>query len=323
MRNPNGYGSITKLSGKRRNPYVVRIACKYSTDGKTLKEHRPVLGYYHTRAEALKALSDYNKDPYDITAETTFGEIYDKWIVTKKISPGTLAGYRTAYEKCAELRGMPIKDIRLQHMQAVVDRWSHQSATQVRVIISIMRGVCGYAMRYDMIVKDWSQYLTSEHAEAKLVRKPYTEEEIDALWAAPPSELRDIALLMLYTGFRARELLLMPETGIDLTDYIYTGGSKTAAGKDRKVPMHHRIQPIAERYPHGFSVCYGVYYNWIKAAGHTPHDTRHTFVSRLQTAGADHVCIERLVGHASHGVTDKVYTHKDIDELRRAVELLR
>ena len=110
---------------------------------------------------------------------------------------------------------------------------------------------------------------------------------------------------------------------IDLTDYIYTGGSKTAAGKDRKVPMHHRIQPIAERYPHGFSVCYGVYYKWIKATGHTPHDTRHTFVSRLQTAGADHVCIERLVGHASHGVTDKIYTHKDIDELRRTVELLR
>ena len=55
---------------------------------------------------------------------------------------------------------------------------------------------------------------------------------------------------------------------------------------------------------------------------HIPHDTRHTFISELQSRGADHICIERLVGHASKGITDTVYTHKDIQELRRTVEMI-
>lgn len=62
---------------------------------------------------------------------------------------------------------------------------------------------------------------------------------------------------------------------------------------------------------------------WMKQnTGHICHDTRHTFISELQSRGADHICIERLVGHSSHGITDKVYTHKDIHELRKAVELV-
>jgi integrase len=55
---------------------------------------------------------------------------------------------------------------------------------------------------------------------------------------------------------------------------------------------------------------------------HTPHDTRHTFVTLLSNADANKVSIQRLVGHASQGVTDRVYTHKDMEQLRKAIELI-
>ena len=72
-----------------------------------------------------------------------------------------------------------------------------------------------------------------------------------------------------------------------------------------------------------FDISYPAFFEWMKSnTGHIPHDTRHTFISELQSRGADHICIERLVGHSSKGVTDKVYTHKDIQELRQTVELL-
>lgn len=44
MKNPNGYGSVKKLSGNRRRPYIFVV----SEAGK-----RHVIGYYATQVEAL------------------------------------------------------------------------------------------------------------------------------------------------------------------------------------------------------------------------------------------------------------------------------
>ena len=33
MKNPNGYGSVSKLSGKRRRPYIVRITAGFDMEG--------------------------------------------------------------------------------------------------------------------------------------------------------------------------------------------------------------------------------------------------------------------------------------------------
>ena len=55
---------------------------------------------------------------------------------------------------------------------------------------------------------------------------------------------------------------------------------------------------------------------------HTPHETRHTFRSRLDSAGANKVCIDLMMGHKSKEVGEKVYTHKTLSELRTAIELI-
>lgn len=51
MRLPNGYGSITKLSGKRRKPYAVKVTKEWTDDGKQVQKY---LGYYESRAKAIK-----------------------------------------------------------------------------------------------------------------------------------------------------------------------------------------------------------------------------------------------------------------------------
>ncbi len=55
MRNLNGYGSIVKLSGKRRKPFMVRAAAKevYHADTGKVTVERPVIGCFATRKEAL------------------------------------------------------------------------------------------------------------------------------------------------------------------------------------------------------------------------------------------------------------------------------
>ena len=55
---------------------------------------------------------------------------------------------------------------------------------------------------------------------------------------------------------------------------------------------------------------------------HTHHECRHSFRSRLDSAGANKRCIDLLMGHKSKDVGERVYTHKTLDELREAIELL-
>ena len=111
MRNPNGYGSVYKLSGNRRNPWAVRITTGWDFDAEKGKSN-PIykfIGYYRTQKEAIMALAHYNESPYDISAKTlTFEEIYDKWsnIHFEKISNSNITGYKAAYRICE-----PIKDM--------------------------------------------------------------------------------------------------------------------------------------------------------------------------------------------------------------------
>jgi len=42
----------------------------------------------------------------------------------------------------------------------------------------------------------------------------------------------------------------------------------------------------------------------------------------MDNAGANKVSIKRIMGHSSTDITDKVYTHKDIEELKKAIDLI-
>lgn len=53
IRMPNGYGSVIKLSGRRRRPWAVRVTDKF-VDGKQLYRY---ISYHETKTEAEKALA--------------------------------------------------------------------------------------------------------------------------------------------------------------------------------------------------------------------------------------------------------------------------
>lgn len=55
---------------------------------------------------------------------------------------------------------------------------------------------------------------------------------------------------------------------------------------------------------------------------HTPHGCGHTFATRLNDARGNATAIKNIIGHESFALTKKVYTHKKIDELRKALELI-
>ncbi|MDR1891831.1 MAG: recombinase, partial [Oscillospiraceae bacterium] len=77
MRNPNGYGTVVKLSGNRRNPFAVRKTRGFDERGYPV--YIPI-GYAPTREEGLILLANYNNDPWDVDKEKiTFLELYEMW----------------------------------------------------------------------------------------------------------------------------------------------------------------------------------------------------------------------------------------------------
>ena len=104
MKNANGTGSIIKLSGKRRRPYILKVTTGYTIDGKQL---RKIIGYYETRKEALNGLLEYNQSKSIFISDITFKNVYDVW------SKGH-------FEKITEQTAKSIKYIYQTHMNKPV-----------------------------------------------------------------------------------------------------------------------------------------------------------------------------------------------------------
>lgn len=338
MRRANSTGSIIKLKGRRRRPYAVRVTAGWTDDGKQIFKY---LSYHEKKTEARKTLDAYNVNPYDIDdAKITFAEIYEQWTKTEfeTLSTSMVNSYRSAYKHCKPLYGKVFKDLRKSHLQAVVDSIkapSMQSVTKVLFLKSYK-----YALENDIVNKNYAQFVKVAKTETK-DKVPFTREEIDILWDKMDDvKYADLVLILLYTGMRIGELLNMEKSNIFLEDRYMIGGSKTKAGKNRIIPLHKRIVPLIEKRMQesdsqwlfinkvGAKLKYNSFtqYHWepiIKLVGndHTPHDTRHAFISEMSRLNVNQITIRKIVGHSDKSVTEH-YTHKNIEELLEAVDKL-
>ena len=77
MRNPNGFGTVARLTGHRRRPFIVKKVTKWKENGHPVYS---IIGYAATREEGLMLLSDYNRAPWDVDrAKLTLQQIFDLW----------------------------------------------------------------------------------------------------------------------------------------------------------------------------------------------------------------------------------------------------
>lgn len=115
MKLPNGFGSVYKLSGKRRKPWAARKTVGWTFNEEKGKSY-PIyqfIGYYTTRQEALTALADYNKDPYDLHFDTiTFKEVYEKWSDIHFPKVKRPNSYEAAYKLCSKIQNMKFAEIK-------------------------------------------------------------------------------------------------------------------------------------------------------------------------------------------------------------------
>ena len=336
MRNPNGYGSVAKLSGNRRRPFHVRKTVGFNEKGHPIYQ---TLDYTKTREEGMILLAAYNKDPWDVDkVNMTLDELFTLWDEKKasKLGTSNRQSLKAAYRHCKSLAPLRYTNIKAYHMQETIDLCGHGYSTQ-GAIKALWGHLDRFALELDVTMRNYSSLLQSAPIP-ETTKKPFSEDEIKIMWRMKNVPWVDSILFLLYSGFRISEMLDLETVKINLDTNTITGGTKTRAGKDRILPIHSKIHGIVERrlrdgnkylFSHEGKRCSDSTYRafWhdiMKVAGmeHTPHDCRHTFRSRLDSVGANKKCIDLMMGHKSKDVGERVYTHKTIDELKAAIELV-
>ncbi|MDE6992231.1 MAG: tyrosine-type recombinase/integrase [Lachnospiraceae bacterium] len=273
MKLPNGYGSVTKLSGNRRKPYLARVTLGWITDeqtGKTVQNRVPI-GTYKTKKEALQALAEYGSNPYDIQSNNlTLSELYQKWTETyfpTLESDSSIRTITSAWKYCHALYSIRVKDLRARHIKGVMEngyiipangkdagqKVYASPGTKAR-IKSMFNLMLDYALEYELVDKnyartfDLSNDIIKEKEEATRGHIIFTDVEMQTLWDNVDSlRFVDWILIQCYMGWRPQELARLKIADVNLNDQYIVGGMKTSAGKNRTVPIHPRIKHLVQR----------------------------------------------------------------------------
>lgn len=349
MKNPNGYGSVYKLGGKRRKPWIALTPAHFVAD--SISKKRTVIGYYATRAEAMTALGAWNESPTaPVPApaeEMTFRQLYEEFVKLQRfqnLSKQARDTYLGAWKNRLSVLGdYKVKDLRTAHYQAVItkaydDGLSVSSVQKTKVFAGML---CDYAVQTDVISKNYASFTTLPKMEEK-EKTPFSDLELHKLEEAAERGFMyaDLIVIMCYTGWRINEFLSLTRFSWDPENHTLTGGEKTEAGKNRIVPVSDKVMPYLQKWLDKDGptiVCKEYrgklvrvtdkyfrnqwYYPTLEALGLprlTPHATRHTFASMLYRNGIDKWGIQKLMGQVSDAAT-KRYTHIEMAQLKDAV----
>lgn len=237
MKRPNGTGSVYKLSDKkRRKPYVAAVTYYDKADNYKLK--RKILGTFATKKEAIHKIETHNVGPYNLT-DITFKEAFGFWSerAFQKGSPQKADSYRAAFKKCTLLHNMQMSDIKLVHLQTVFDNLQNVSKSTINNVKIVVSSVYDYCIKYEYIKKDYSKYIELPEGNEKKKKQIFSDIEIKKLWELQSdNDIASIVLILIYTGYRIRELLEMPKSNIKLAEgYIIGGGKKQ---KPEKIELY-------------------------------------------------------------------------------------
>lgn len=339
MKNENGAGNIYKIKGKRRKPWAVRVTAGYTVDGKQIRKY---IGTYETKKEAQEKLFEYLKNP-NLFSKKTFKEIRELWWETYKRKTTNIRTIHTNkynLKALTPLDDMYIVDIKFFHLQNLFDNMTTSFSTK-KSCKSIINMIFEYALKNEFINSNKVELIDIGKKEIIIERKVFTQKEIETLWSNLNSdEFIYTILILIYTGMRVSEFLDLKTQDIDLENKIIKiNSSKTAAGV-RIIPIFSKIFNLfksnmflgREYFVKGVRnerMSYSAYKsNFEKTLlkfglqEHTIHDTRHTFATILNNSNANSTSITKLIGHKSFSLTENIYTHKDVEELRKAIELL-
>jgi len=365
---PNGYGSIRKLSGARRNPYAV-YPPRTQEDQDGRRPYPRALCYVPTWTVGLAVLTAYQAGTYTPGMEhtllreqpgriedrifadyarirrtlldepedvaPTFEEVFrlfwaDKYETGRQLSPQSRASTMAAFRNCAALHSRPFRDLRPDDLQGVLDGCELKHSS-LELIHSLFRQMYRFAEARELCDRDYSRTVSIKRPEDDEHGVPFTEQELAILWEHTDDPAIELAVIMCFFGYR---ISAYHDMTVNLREGWLQGGNKTEAGRDLRSPIHSAVFELVKRRirrdgalltvsPSAFRKSL---YGALARAGvakHTPHDCKHTFSALCERYGVAENDRRRLLGHKIGNVTNDVYGHRGLEELRQEVEKIR
>ena len=358
-RQANGSGSVSRLSGNRRRPWVARSPAIEGEDG---RRHRKLLGCFETRQEALEAVYRYRLKPPAKKADFTLEQLYEEWsrLAYHDIDQSTINNYRAAWKHVTPLHRNKVKELRSGQMQEIVNGCADQglSRSTLEKVKLLLVSLEEYARQNDIIDKNYAEFI--KLPKAKQEEKPIFSDlqmQVIRKAAAEGVGVADLILVMCYTGWRIQEFCMLTVFDWDPVERTLYGGMKTEAGFDRIVYVPEIVRPIVQRYAdmQGPALFCWVWNNrgkgdryreelrpWpvkrLRAAFYdtleqlhieapkdkefTPHCTRHTYNSMLDREHVPESIRMKLMGQTS-APTNRKYTHVELEQMKEAANLLK
>lgn len=325
----NGTGTICKLSGNRKRPWIARKNDVY-------------IGSYETRAEAQKALDRLTDTTVTEKFNMTFAQVYERWAAEKwrEVSDKMKANYELAFKQCPQLHNQPIRRLLRSDFQAAIIVLEAQgmSKSTCNKLRTLMHQVCEYAHGEGILAGNPADDLNTV-AQQKSIREIFTDADIEKLHhcSLPAAQ---VALILISCGCRPGELFSAPLSNCAKDHIIW--GSKTPSGKNRVIPIGldgiEAFQTMAlmatvkggTKLIDGYQGRNHTAENFTKREwrdlmaaigreGLTPYSCRHTFITRAILGGMDLITLESIVGHVDKETT-KLYTHLKAKDLVAAVQ---
>ena len=348
----NGTGSIEKA---RNGSYTVRVY----TFINGVRKRITIKSGCESYKKAERFLNDYILAPYELDSQTlTFKELYNQFIKYKKadsITENTLKNYQYAFKRCINLHNEKIKDLTKPKIQLFINTLKKKNGepasdgtkSNTKIFLTML---FDFAKDNRLINDNVASFRTKRSNFEKVKEiNIFTKEEIKTLWEnVDKCDWVDIILIMLYTGVRFGEIQKMKVENIDLINgKILHSGNKTSKGKNRTIFIKDEIKELVKNRCVNSPTGYLAYGNFKiesrikpKEVGstyfrkkfnevmdlfgmrHTPHDTRHTFITALYLSGASDKAIENIAGHTNIEMTEKYYVHLSNEDLKKQVEKL-
>lgn len=374
---PSGFGTIRYLGENRRNCYAVHPPAEIDTLGNVKRPAAlcytddwikgfTVLTAYKagtytpgmerelevaetSDADVLvqRILADYStikgvEDKHPEIKELTFAEVYEKFYKWKfeerkgvKLSKSSQNSYRTAFKNSKAIHNRPFASLKHEDLQKIVDDCPLKHSS-VELIVNLFKQMYKYAIMYEICTENKAQYVTVNRPEDDVSGRPFSDEELKTLWNHKDDEDVQMVLIMCYSGFR---ISAYRSLYVNLEEKYFQGGVKTAAGKNRIVPIHSSILPFVSsriaKYGMMIPVTENTYrnkfftelmnrLNILGTPPHTPHDCRHTFSALCEKYSVRENDRKRMLGHSfGTDITNEVYGHRSLEDLRTEIEKIQ
>jgi integrase family protein len=308
MRNPNGTGSIFKKKGKSRKPYIVRAAAYLTEEG---KYKRPIIGSAETLKEAKKMLFEFNSRNLNVDyADLKLIDLFNRWTESNHVknikTEETFYRYSTDFKSIFE-DILECKFIFLDYKDYQI-RLDKYAKNKGKAALTVLKSIYVDAIKNKIVSENIPLYLESSSQITKTVERVVFEDNfVRLLWKRYEN--------------------------INLKERYFVTGSKTEAGMNRQIPIHHLIFPIIKRFINDDKYLFKEQYDSLKyqfdkilseynTSGNL-HSIRHTFITKMRRLKNESASkIKKIVGHREKDITDGVYTHWTIKELRDVINKL-